>query len=142
MLIRNPSAATNADRRLMYMLLKVICSLIRNPSAVFTHFTTQQSTVAPTVAPTVDFRQVPEHLRGDYKVLVFCSLSVKVLRHAQRVNNNLQTVFYRIFFTQIYNALIVWHSKPCENEHENMYFPPQIFTCAYRSCFMRYNVCI
>ena len=42
---------------------------------------------------------------------------------------------------QIHNALMAWHSKLCENEHENMYSGPQIFKCAYRSYFMRYIIC-
>ena len=57
-----------------YMLFKVICSLIRNPSVVsasFLHFAAQRSTVAPTVAPTVasavGVRQLPEHLRETTK---------------------------------------------------------------------------
>ena len=70
------------------MLFKVICSLIRNPSAAsagFSNFAAQRSTVAPTVAPTValavGFRQLPEHLRWDYKVLVLYLLSANELRH-------------------------------------------------------------
>ena len=147
--IRNLSAAANTDQKCYQQIhicyFKVICSVIRNPSAVSARFLPlcgPRCIVAPTVAPTVGFRQLPERRRRDYKVLVLCSVSVKVLRHAQRVNNTLQTVFYKIFFTQIYNALIVWHSKPCENEHENMYFAPQIFKYAYRSYFMSYIECM
>ena len=127
----------------LYMLFKVIYSLIRNLSAVsasFFHIATQRFTVAPTVAPTVGFQQLPEHLRRHYKVLGVYRFSAKTARHIWRLSSTLLVVFYAIFFTQIYNALIVWHSKLCENEQENMYSAHQIFKLAYRSYFMHYII--
>ena len=126
-----------------YMLFKVNCSLIRNPSAVsdgFSNFAAQRFTVAPTVAPTVGLRQLPEHLRWDYKVLAFYCFSAKSLRHIWRRSNGTLIVFYAIFFTQIYNTLISWQCKLCENEQENMYSDSQIFKNAYRSSFKLYIV--
>ena len=125
------------------MLFKVICSPIRNPSAVSARFLPlcgPRCIVAPTVAPTVGFRQLPEHLREIAKHLFFYLFPVKPLRHIQLYNNRLLIVFYAIFCTRIYNLLIVWHSKLCENEEENMYSASQIFKNAYRSSFMCYIV--
>ena len=128
-----------------YMLFKVNCSLIRNPSAVsdgFSNFAAQRFTVAPTVAPTVGFRQLPESLRQDFKVLVLNLLSAKLFRHIERFNAYPLVAFYQMFFTRIYNVIVMWHSKLCENEHENMYSAPQIFKYAYRSYFMSYIECM
>ena len=76
----------------------------------------------------------------DYKTPVFCFFTVNPLRHIQRCNDPPLTVFYEIFFTQIYNILIAWHSKLCENKEENMYSISQIFKYAYRSSFKLYIV--
>ena len=123
------------------MLFQAVCSLVRTPSAVSTSYSPtayRSAHRSAHVAPTVGFRQLPESLREDYEVLVLNLLSAKLLRHIKWFNADPLVVFYQIFFTRIYNVIVMWHSKLCENEHENMYFAPQIFKYAYRSYFMSY----
>ena len=120
--IRNPSDATNRLEMLLedsYMIFQVICSLIRNPSVgsplrnPAAHRSAHRSAH---VAPAVGFPAIAGAPPRDYKTLALYSFGVKTLRHIWRSNNSLLIVFYAIFFTQIYNALIVWHSKLCEKE--------------------------
>ena len=125
------------------MLFKVIFSVIRNPSAVSANFLPLCSPPAHRsahrsahVAPAVGFLQLPEHLRWDYKVLVLYLLSANELRHICILSKVLILVFYAIFFTRIYNIIVVWRSKQCEHEQENMYSASQIFKCTYHGYFM------
>ena len=61
---------------------------------IFSHFVAHHPTVAPTVAPTGDLRQLPEHLQGDYNVLISYLCSAKLFRHIWRINKGSLIGFY------------------------------------------------
>ena len=127
------------------MLIQAVCSLIRNPSAVSTSFHPLCSGAAHRSAHRSARRRFPAiagappmRLQSTRFVAFKCQRAQAHIAYQQSLTIS---ILYD-FFTRIYNVLIAWHSKLCENERENMYFASQIFKRAYRSFFMYYIVCI